>query len=206
MFTRRRIAVTLLIAASSVLAPIAVGAGASPFVPPSKAPAAPAPASDPVLDAIELSGISIIGDEQRFNLVDTRTKKSFWVELHATENGLTVESYNPEDDSVVVRHGDRRRRVELRRSVIVASGGAPRPAPLPGEDLPGVPPPVEIPPHIQGVDEIKDPKTPEEIKQAEFEARMLVSDLLQISMRERARRKALREQQAKQRAAAAKER
>jgi hypothetical protein len=51
---------------------------------------------------------------------------------------------------------------------------------------------------VEGVDEIRNPQTPEEIKQAEYEARMLVSDLLQISMQERERQRLLREQQNQQ--------
>jgi hypothetical protein len=46
-----------------------------------------------------------------------------------------------------------------------------------------------------GVDEIKNPKTPAEIKQAEYEARMLVSDLLDISMKAREEQRKLREAQ-----------
>lgn len=174
---------------------------ASPFMPPTDS--APAEVvADPTLDKIQLSGISIIGGDQRFNLVDIRSKKSFWVDLGATENDITVESYSPDDDSVVIRHGDSRRKIELRRSVIVSTTREKLP-PLPGSDLPGVPQAPEIPDHIVGVDEMQNPVSRDQVKQAEFEARMLVSDLLSISVRERARQKALKQQQAKERREAA---
>jgi hypothetical protein len=164
---------------------------ASPFLPDAKPAPQAAPAMDAELQALQLSGISAIGDEVQFNLVDPRTKKSYWLALGATEGGITVVSYEADADAVVVRKGAQTRRLELRQSRIVAS------APT----SPAVPAPTPAAPldttNVVGVDEIKNPTSPQEIKQAEFEARMLVSDLLEISMRERARQKALRE--AKQR-------
>lgn len=160
---------------------------ASPFVPAAKQTPPPAVEVDPELEALELAGISIIGDEQRFNLVDTRSKKSFWIVPGTVENGIVIQSYDPETDTVLVRRGKFSKRLGLRQSQIVAvddSSGKPPPI----KTAPGVPD-VKVP----GVDEIKDPQTPEQVKQAEYEARMLVSDLLEISMQERARQRALRE-------------
>jgi len=166
--------------------------GASPFLPAGSKPAPAAPAPDLDLQGLQLSEISVIGDEQQFNLVNTRTKQSFWLGLGASEGGFTVESYDAEGDSVVVSRGGKTRRLELRQSKIIASGAA-------NSTLPALKSASDVPDlQIVGVDEVKNPKTPKEIKQAEFEARMLVSDLLEISMQERARQRALREAKAKQ--------
>jgi hypothetical protein len=171
---------------------------ASPFIPGGVAEDAATPAPDPDLQALQLTGISIIGDDQRFNFVDSRTKRSFWVALGGSEGAFSVDAYDSNTDSVVVRKGAQTRRLELRQSKIgTVAPPAVTPRPLPPLTTAQGVPAANVP----GVDEIRNPKTPAEVKQAEFEARMLVSDLLEISMQERARQRALREAQA--RAAAA---
>ncbi len=163
----------------------------SPFLPASTPPAATSASTDGALAALQLSGISVIGDDQRFNLVDSRNKRSFWIALRETQEGFTVESYDAASDAVVVRRGGETRRLELRQSrIVVTEPVSAAPVIVAGGDpAPGV--------RREGVDEIRNPQTPAQIKQAEFEARMLVSDLLELSMQERARQKALREQQAR---------
>lgn len=160
--------------------------------------AAPVPvAGDADLDALQFSGLVSIVDQRSFNFTDTRTRKNFWVPMNGTENGFTVVSYDANAEQVVVRRGTRTRPIALRKTVLVAlpAGAGARPAgptgPVPVTTAAAPRPPGS------GVDEIKNPKTPAEIKQAEFEARMLVSDLLDISMQERARQKALRDAQAR---------
>jgi hypothetical protein len=170
-------------------------AAQSPFKP-SGRPGVETPTAtrNPNLEALQLSGISALGPEFRFNLINTNTKKSFWIGLNRTVSGYTITSYDPQDSSVVVEHSGASRRVALRKSSFIAQGPAtPMAAPL----VP-VEPYVPIPESVEGVDEIRNPQTPEEIKQAEYEARMLVSDLLQISMQERERQRLLREQQNQQ--------
>lgn len=167
-------------------------AAQSPFVPSGK-PDKPISekATNADLAALQLSGISALGPELRFNLVNPRTKKSFWVRLNGTVSGFTVTAYDQKTSAVVVEHGGSSRRITLRRPTFIAAA---QPAAV---QTPLKPPEpyTPIPDTVEGVDEIKDPKTPEEIKQAEYEARMLVSDLLQISMQERERQRLLREQQ-----------
>lgn len=150
------------------------------------------PASDADLDALQLSGISMIGTDHLFNLVDTRTQRSFWIPLKGTGNGFTVTAFNRDSDEVVVKRGKFSRTIALRKSVLIA------PAQPRASVPPATPPVVSSMPPLdelpkEGVSELKDPKTPAEIKQAEFEARMMVSDLLEISMRERERARANRE-------------
>jgi hypothetical protein len=164
------------------------------------APAATVDSGDADLNALEFSGLASILDQRSFNFTDSRTRKNFWVPLNGTENGFTVESYDEQAEQVVVRRGSRTRPIPLRKTHLVAV-----PAVANSPHRPSQPAPVAVPittagaprPPGQGVDEIKNPKTPEEVKQAEYEARMLVSDLLDISMQERARQKALRDAQAR---------
>lgn len=145
---------------------------------------------DPELQALQFSGISVIGSDHRFNLTNSRTHKSFWVALNESFDGFTVTSYDPASDSVIVQRGAFSRVVPLRRATIVAQA-----VPAPVVPVPLPPAGAEPARTVVGVNEIANPKTPKEIAQAEFEARMLVSDLMEISMRERARQKALRDAQ-----------
>lgn len=167
--------------------------------------AAPASAGDAELGALQLSGISTLGGKSMFNFIDPRSNRSFWVVLHGTTNGFSVESYDESTVTVVVSRQGQSRSLKLRQAQITAmpvAAGAPRvpPVGVPARTTTGPAPAV-----IRTADggEIVNPKTPQEIAQAETEARMMVSDLLEISMQERARQKALREAQQKQAAGGA---
>jgi hypothetical protein len=147
--------------------------------------------SNPDLDALEFTGVSSILDQRSFNFTDKRTRKSFWVPLHGTANDFTVVSYDEKAEQIVVRRGQHSRTIDLRKPRLIVTPAAPMVAhtnnppastAMPANATPG-----------SGVDELRNPQTPEEIKQAEYEARMMVSDLLDISMQERARQKALRD-------------
>lgn len=152
------------------------------------------------LNAIQLSGISTLGGQSMFNFVDTRTNRSFWVPLKGTVNGFTVLSYEPGSDTVVVDRGGMQRSVRLRQAKIVSMAAPVTQAPAPVVEPPMRPPSGMPATVVRTPDggEIANPKTPQEIAQAETEARMMVSDLLEISMQERARQKALREQRRQQ--------
>lgn len=161
----------------------------NPFRPAGNSAVGAAPAGDAELDALQFSGLWSIGSERSFNFTDSRTRKSFWVPLNGTENGITVVSYDDANEQVVVRRGGNQRPLALRKAVLVAAPGSPV-----ATAKPVVTAPVARPAG-SGVDEIKNPKTPAEIKQAEYEARMLVSDLLDISMKAREEQRKLREAQ-----------
>lgn len=170
-------------------------AAQSPFKPAGPpVPEAPTGTRNPDLEALQLSGISALGPEFRFNLFNIHTNKSFWIGMNRTVSGYTVTSYDSQNSSVVVEHNGASRSIALRKASFIAQGPV---TPLAAPLVP-VEPFVPIPDSVEGVDEIKNPQTPDEIKQAEYEARMLVSDLLQISMQERERQRLLREQQNQQ--------
>lgn len=165
------------------------------FGPP--APAAPrgAQGGDADLHALQLSGISTLGGQSMFNLVDTRNNRAFWITLNGTVNGISVVSYDAKTDTVVIARQGERRSVSLRQAQIAslpAQGQTqPHAAAAPASQPASGAAPAVI--HTPDGGEIVNPKTPQEIAQAETEARMMVSDLLEISMQERARQKALRE-------------
>jgi hypothetical protein len=182
--------VSAIVAVAVAHATAFAAGGPSPFDPAPSGPVQPQ-VGDRELEALQLSGISVIGSQQSFNLTDSISKKSFWVSLNETVNGFRVVSFDPQNDSVVVHRGAFSRVVPLRRAVIAVQA-----VPVP---VPAASPPAEGPKRpVVGVNEIANPKTPKEVAQAEFEARMLVSDLMEISMQERARQRALREAQQKQ--------
>lgn len=152
-------------------------------------------ATDPDLEALQFCGVMALGDERSFNFTDPRTRKSFWLPANGTEQGFSVESYDSTGEKVVVRRGSFTRTIPLRKTVVASSGpaaGGRVVVPVATNATPAAPRPPG-----SGVDEIKNPKTPEEIKQAEFEARMLVSDLMDISYRAREEQRKLREAQAR---------
>ncbi len=151
-----------------------------------------ASSGDADLDALQFSGLSSIGDQRSFNFTDQRTHKSFWVPMGGAENGVSIVSYDEQNEQVTVRRGRVQKPLSLRKAVLVAatSGSAMPPRAGPSFTVANNPPPH---PPGSGVDEIKNPKTPAEVKQAEYEARMLVSDLLDISMKAREEQRKLRE-------------
>lgn len=178
-------------------APVAAADETTLFSPPAPAGAAPANTTDADLGALQLSGISTLGGHSMFNFVDSRNNRSFWVPLKGSANGFTVISYDENTDTVVVDRNGQQRPVKLRQAQI-ASMPTPTVAPsVPAVARPAAGQPIAVVKTVDG-GEIVNPKTPQEIAQAEMEARMMVSDLLEISMQERARQKALREAQRQQ--------
>lgn len=181
-----------------------LGAGVAPadeltvFDRPSATSTQPANTGDADLAALQLSGVSSLGGQRMFNLVDSRNNKSFWVPMNGSANGFSVTAYDEQTVTVTVTRNGQARQVALRQVKIAAmptAGSTPASVQVPARP-PGSPPVAVVRTADGG--EIVNPKTPQEIAQAEMEARMMVSDLLEISMQERARQKALREAQKQQ--------
>ena len=154
----------------------------SPFAPPD----GPAPVADSqALGSIELTGILVMDKKPRFNLHDLASNRSFWILLGQSQNGLTATGYDAASNSVVVEGRGGVRAIRLKEARVISvpvppsgmvansgatmPGGQPRPIALP-EPLPANLTPQQ---RVQ--------------RQQETEARMMVSDLLELSMQERAR-------------------
>jgi hypothetical protein len=173
------------LAAAAPLA--ALGEFRSPFLPPAGAQTG---AAGPA-EAYELAGASMTSEGTQICLFDTAKHHSRWMTVGKMEGGIQVVSYDSERDQAVVKFDGQAHTISLRK--VKTGGGAAAtfaPVALAGpvgthqDGAEGAPPVVD--PSTIG-------KSPEVVKQ-EREARMLVSDLLEISI---AQRKAYEEARAK---------
>lgn len=187
---------------------------------PKQSPFAPSPTIAPVTapqEAYEFAGVSLVGKRTDVIIHDKSAKKKHWIGIGDTVDGITVVRYDPNLDRAVIRVNGTEKELPLRKAATPAKAAphAPVPAvhtgfnvatpapaiPLAGGQaaqnaqapvptytapapLPTVPPPMPAPA----------PGTPQAQARAETEARMLVSDLLEIGM---AQRKAYEEAQRK---------
>jgi len=155
----------------------------SPFLPPASGNA-PAQAG---ASAYEFAGMSVAGKATLLSIVRVRDKRSIWVPVGQTVGEITAISYDPKTDEATVRADGQLLKLSMRKSAVVSGPAArlpalpPRPDPQPAQ--------VSIPPMPANAQEEK-----------ETEARMLVTDLLEIGQ---AQRRAYEEAQKQ---AAAKER
>ncbi len=148
-------------------------------------------------EAFELAGASMTSEGTQICLYDTTKHNSRWLTVGKADAGIQVVSYDSERDQAVVKFDGTAHVISLRK---VKTGGpavatfTPPMVPVAGtrqDGAEGAPPVVD--PSTVG-------KSPEVVKQ-EREARMLVSDLLEISI---AQRKAYEEARAKEDAQAKK--
>jgi len=176
----------------------------SPFMPASTGGAAVVSAAE----TIEFAGISSVGKRTDLIFHDKTAKKSRWVGVGETVEGISVVSFDPRRDEAVVKINGVQKTLALRKSSRNASGqapapvavlppaagfAAPTPLPLPGaEPLAGTnsapgqmtaAPAPAAPPVAPAVP--AGPVTPALVAKQESEARMLVSDLLEIGMAQR---------------------
>lgn len=149
------------------------------------APAAAATGGD-----LEFAAVSMMGGQTMVNLTSTRDQSSFWVPVGSTANGVTVLKYDNSQDQVTIRVNGIEKTLPLRPPSMVAN------APMPS--LP--PAPAAAPAMSAGASTpAATPSVPETQAQKEEDARMLVSDLLEIGMvQRRAYQQALKKQQEQQ--------
>lgn len=155
-------------------------------------------------ESIEFAGVSQIGSSTTLIFHDKTAKKNRWVGLNETVEGITVLRYDPRVEQVTVKINGAEKTLALRK----ASGpvNAPTPVtplppaagfatPLPTttpasapEVAPVAPAPNAVDPSAQTSAAAKPTPaigTPEAQAKAETDARMLVSDLLEIGMAQR---------------------
>lgn len=176
---------------------------------PFSAPAASPGTAAATQDGIEFAGMSEIGKEVHFVFVDKAAKKSRWVKEGETTEGISIVRYDPRVEQVTIRYNGSEKTLSMRKAagtprtpghvvapLTPAAGFAvPGPAPLP---MPAAPQPATVADNgVQvgapaAIPAPSAPQTPQ--AKAETEARMLVSDLLEIGM---AQRKAYEEAQRK---------
>jgi hypothetical protein len=205
----------LTVAATAVAAESTGGSTLSKvnvFAPSGSAAAAQAAAHE----TIEFAGISTMGKHTELIFVDKNTKKNFWIAKGETKEGITVLNYDSKREEAVVTINGAQKTLPLKQVATSKPGAtvravpavptgfnvAPQP-PLPPVAVPGSAPvsvtpavvtPAPVSPAPAPTPKPEQPTTPEGVAKAETEARMLVSDLLEIGM---AQRKAYEEAQRK---------
>ena len=159
----------LLLALPAAVAPAQDLPGASPFVP--AADRNGVPAGD---TRYQLGGIINNGGKLMASITRLSNKQSYWIAVGETVGEITVLRCDPDKDQATIRAGSEQLTLTLRHPVVqagtgigttaVATADVPRPDAAP---TPPLPPPAG-PPEVQ-----------------EREARMLVSDLLDIGQQHR---------------------
>jgi hypothetical protein len=177
----------------------------SPFMPAGNA-AGPAVAAN---ETLEFAGVSAVGKRTDLIFYDKTTKKSHWIGVGETKEGISVVSYDSRREQVVVKVNGTEKTLSLRKgtgpvNAPITAGVAPMPtgfnvAPAEPAVAPPLPPQAVSPatapaPATTPAQPAPAPApgTAEGQAKAETEARMLVSDLLEIGM---AQRKAYEEAQ-----------
>ena len=168
----------------------------SPFMPaPGPGQAAPAAGEN-----IEFAGVSSVGKRTDLVFLDKAAKKSRWIGIGETKDGIELLRYDARREQAVIRHNGVEKILNLRKgSAVSGAAGAPGmqvhgPAPTlamvapPANPLvfstPAAPVAAPEPSNPAGA-KPPPPPLPEGIQKQEMEARMLVSDLLEIGMAQR---------------------
>jgi hypothetical protein len=149
--------------------------GNSPFAAAGAASVGPnAPA-----EAYELSGSTVEGSDVSVCIFERQRKRSEWIPVGGDADGVKVISFDANTDTAVVVIGGARKQISMRKSVVasVNSPGGNRPAP------PVIAPVAPLVPIASAP--AAAPATPATVAQDQREARMLVSDLLEIGVQQR---------------------
>ncbi len=169
----------------------------SPFLPSGTAAVVGGPGEN-----LEFAGVSVVGKRTDLILLDKTTKKNRWIGIGDSVDGITVVTYDPKIDQAVVRRDGVQRVLVLRRgagSVNLPAAVAPVPTGF-AAATPFPPPTAPQPPGSRPAAAVTTPPPatptlspgpPRSMSAAELqthqetEARMLVSDLLEIGMVQR---------------------
>lgn len=176
-----------LFAAALLGVPASLPAADNPFAPP---PSAGGPAAGPVSDTYQLSGyVAQAKGDGMISVTRVSDKRSLWIPLGQTVGDITAVSYDVLNDQAVIRAGGQTYTIVLRKSVVkpgtnIIQSAAPPPRPFAANPPAGSPAapglgtnpalPPQPPPPAPGTQAFK-----------EQEARMLVTDLLEIGLEQR---------------------
>jgi len=132
----------------------------------------------------EFVGMTVVGNVTLLSINRVSDKHSFWVPLGKTVNQITAMSYDPRSETAVVRAENQTLTLKMRKAMIAPAGAAPAfastlpPAQAPAMPSTEVEPPPPPPPNAGPPPAMTD-------EDKANEARMLVSDLLEIGQRQR---------------------
>ena len=147
----------------------------SPFMP---APGAATAAAGPA-EIYELAGISSTGKATLVCIYDGQAKRSHWIAVNATVEGIKVLAFDAARDQATIVVGGQQKILRMRNSTVASGGTSAVPAGAGTVAASVAAPPAPT----QGVPQ--PPPAPGSVAQQETEARMLVSDLLEIGIQQR---------------------
>lgn len=175
MLPFRHLLPMLLASAAGLLAENAPISTESPFLPNPEAARGAAPAAGQA--KYQLAGITVVGTETLVTIADAEQKRQRTVAVGAKSGDFEVLRCDPEQGMAVIKVGGETQTLTLRKPTSKAGpNAAPQPAPVGPPAIPNIGPAGgALPP-------VKPLVTREE---QEREARMLVSDLLEIGMQQR---------------------
>jgi len=146
--------------------------GDSPFAP-AGSPGAAAAAS---AQAYELAGSSVQGPDVLVCIFDRAAKRSDWIPVGGTDGVVHVVSYDQDKDRAIVTISGAMKELTLRTATVASASAAPAGRPAP-------PAPRPRPQPVAGGPPAPVPAT--SAAREQLEARMLVSDLLDIGVQQR---------------------
>ncbi|HXQ80996.1 MAG TPA: hypothetical protein VN775_06780 [Opitutaceae bacterium] len=168
----RRLSVPVLAVFGSAVAAFGQGTlvGNSPFMPTGSAAGAGAGPGE----AYELAGSSVQGSEVSVCIYERQAKHSQWIPVGGLSDGIHVISYDALHDKAVVTIGGAFKELTLRKTAIASLGPPSVPRPSQPANEPAVAPVAS-----------SAPAPAASPLQEQREARMLVSDLLEIGVQQR---------------------
>jgi hypothetical protein len=131
-------------------------------------------------EQFQLAGASTTDNTAAVCIYDTKNKRSRWIAVGATDAGIQVLSYDAANDLAVVKVNGMQKLLAQRKAAVVASA-MPVAAMAAASNFGAGAAPNGAPPVVNPAEA---GKPPEVVKQ-EREARMLVSDLLEIGIQQR---------------------
>jgi hypothetical protein len=146
----------------------------SPFLP---TPGTAANGGASTQEGLELAGVSSTAKNTFGCIYDNQTKRSHWIPVNATVEGIKVLAYDSTLDQVSLSVGGQNKVLRLRKATVSGVANANPGAAAAGFATPAVMPITQGSP--------QPPPAPGSIAQQETEARMLVSDLLEIGIQQR---------------------
>jgi hypothetical protein len=127
------------------------------------------------LENLEFAGVTTVGKKTTITLYDKQQKTNFWIEAGKTTGDITVVKYDNDHDQVTIRSNGMEKTLPLRPPSAVVNGAvAAVPVPTPALSA-GAPTGAATPTSTTTLSQARQ----------EEEARMLVSDLLEIGMAQR---------------------
>jgi hypothetical protein len=178
------------------------GSNNSPFMPAS----GPAAVSAGPGEVLEFAGVNVMSEKTYVSVFDKQSKKGRWILVGGSDAGISVLAYDSRREQIVIKSGEVQKTLTLRKGtgtlnapspVAVLPPAAGFSVPPPGLTAsPSAPSPAGSAPApaIEPAPKPETPAKPLTVARQEEEARMLVSDLLEIGM---AQRKAYEEAQRK---------